>query len=429
MSNRRFLLLTLLLTLAGFALRIYHLAEQPASVDDYSVAITAINYLENGQLGPTMWNHPALRNILVYSSMQLFGSGLWGVKGWSILFGTLTVPLLAMVGRRIFHSGPVALIAAFLWMIDPLPIDFSRQAINDIYLAFFPLAAILCAFVFRERRNPWWLVAAGILFGLGLASKWSVLFQLVPTGLLLLTAEWKQRTAGEAGRGGRVLLLVATLLVLPATIYFLTFFPWFGRGYSLAEWPALQHAMYRETKLHTGYHKNIEGDHLAYQWFIRPVTYRDIFFYRGDAGAVRQEPSVEENVAILFVIADPLVWLLVLPATLLAGYRGVRARDEGLCFLTGLFYLSYLPLAITARPIWVNTALVVLPYGLLAVAWLLWEGLGRFAVRNRLVVAYLALVTVIAVPQYLMAIGDGLRLPYFRDYLLNKYTHDEELAR
>lgn len=429
MSNRRFVQLTLLLTLVGFLVRIYRLAEQPASVDDFSVAITAINYLENGQFGPTMWNHPALRNIIVYWSMHLLGSGLWGVKGWSILFGTLTVPLMAAVGRRIFRSGTVALIAAFLWMLDPLTIDFSRQAINDIYLAFFPLAAIWCAYLFRDRRNPWWLVAAGVLFGLGLASKWSALFQLVPTGLLLLVAEWKQQPAGEAKRGGRVLLLVATLLVLPATIYLLTFFPWFGRGYTLAEWPSLQHAMYRETKLHTGYHKTVEGDHLAYQWFVRPVTYRDIFFFKPEEGVARTEPSAENNVAILFVIADPLVWLLVLPATFAAAYRGIRARDEGLCFLAALFFLSYLPLATTGRPIWVNTALVVLPYALLAVAWLLWEGLGRFAARNRLVAVYLSLVALLAVPQYLLAIGAGMHIPYLRDYLINRYAHVEELNR
>lgn len=429
MSERRFVQLTLLITLIGFILRIFQLPSQPASLDDFSVAITAINYMENGQLGPTMWNHPVLRNIIVYWSMNLLGSGVWGVKGWSLLFGTLSVPLMALVGRRILRDETVALIAAFLWALDPLAIDFSRQAINDIYLAFFPLAAIWCAFRYDDRENPWWLVGSGIFFGLGLASKWSVLFQIIPTGALLLFHAVKNRRNGHAPLAGKVLFLFASLVILPMTIYLLTFFPWFGRGYSVAEWPVLQKAMYRETKLHTGYHKTIEGDHRAYEWFVRPVIYRDIFFIKTEEGEVRHEPTVDENIVILFVVTNPLVWLMVLPATIRAARRGVRARDEGLLFLAGLFFLSYLPLLATPRPIWVNTALVVLPYALMAVAWFVWDTLRGFTARKRVVAVYLAIVALIAVPQYILTIGRGFGIPYVREYLIEKYSRTEELYR
>ena len=427
MSERRFVKLTLCITLLGFILRIFQLPSQPVAVDDFSVAITAINYMENGQLGPTMWNHPVLRNIIVYWSVKLLGSDVWGVKGWSFLFGTLTVPLIALVGRRMLRNEAVALIAALLWALDPLAIDFSRQAINDIYLAFFPLAAIWCAFKFDDRENPWWLVGSGILFGLGLASKWSALFQIIPTGAFLLLHALRSVRGNRASVAGKALFLLASLVILPMTIYLLTFFPWFGRGYTLAEWPNLQKAMYRETKLHTGYQKTIVGDHKAYEWFIRPVTYRDIFFVKKEEGEARHEPTVDENVVILLVVANPLVWLLVLPAVARASYCGIRERDEGLCLLAALFFLSYLPLAVVHRPIWVNTALAVLPYALMAVAWFVWNICRKDALRNKVIVAYLTINVLIAIPQYILVTGKGFTIPYVREYLIERYYQDENL--
>ena len=68
------------ITLLALFLNGFQLASQPVSHDDFDVALSAINYMESGQLGPTMWNHPCLRNILVYYALRAFGSGVLGVK-------------------------------------------------------------------------------------------------------------------------------------------------------------------------------------------------------------------------------------------------------------------------------------------------------------------------------------------------------------
>lgn len=420
--ERRFPLLVWAISLAAFLLRVLWLPSQPPSVDDFSVAITAINYVESGQLGPTMWNHPGLRNLLVYWSMELFGSGVVGVKGWCVLFGTLSVPLLALVARRLTGSAPAALTAALLWAVEPLAIDFSRQGINDIYLAFFPLLAIYCALRYDEDGTPGWLVVAGAAFGLGLASKWSALFQMAATGGLLLARLLRDRREPLRAAAARTAFIFCSLVVLPLAVYLLTFYPWFGRGYSLAEWPTLQKAMYRETKLHTGYHKTIHGDHRAWEWFVRPVTYQESFFVRTDAQALTREPTVEENVVLLVAVANPLVWLLVLPAAAWTAWRAFRERNAMLLYLAALFFLSYIPFAATQRPIWVNTAVAVLPYAFMALGYTLWDILGQSLARRRVLAAYLAAVMISTAPLYPLAIGKGLRIPYLRDYLIDKHS-------
>lgn len=415
--DRRFTLFVWALSLVAFLLRVLWLPSQPPSVDDFSVAITAINYVESGQLGPTMWNHPGLRNLLVYWSMELFGSGVVGVKGWCVLFGTLSVPLLALVARRLTVSSPAALMAALFWAVEPLAVDFSRQGINDIYLAFFPLLAIWCALRYEEGRTPWWLVASGTAFGLGLASKWSVIFPLAVTGGLLCLHLFRERSGGSL-LVARLFSLACSLVVLPLTVYLLTFHPWFGRGYSLSEWPILQKAMYSETKLHTGYHTTIRGDHRAWEWFVRPVTYQETFFVRTDDQEPTQEPSVEENAVILLAVANPLVWLLILPATVWTAWRGSRTRDRMLCYMVALFVITYLPFAVAHRPIWVNTAVAVLPFAFMILGYALWGNLGGSAARRRVLAVYLAVVLISTAPLYLLAIGKGLRIPYLREQLI-----------
>ena len=66
------------ITLWALFLNGFQLSRQPVSEDDYYVALSAINYMESGQLGPTMWNHPCLRNILVYYALHMFGTGVLG---------------------------------------------------------------------------------------------------------------------------------------------------------------------------------------------------------------------------------------------------------------------------------------------------------------------------------------------------------------
>jgi len=413
-----------LITLLALLLNGFQLTRQPVSQDDFDVAISAINYMESGQLGPTMWNHPCLRNILVYYAMLAFGTGVLGVKGVSLLLGTLCTPLIGLVTRRIFQEQRIALIAALLWASDALVIDFSRQGINDIYLAFFPLAAIYLFYRYRESGNQLWLLGCGVCFGLGLASKWSALFPLVVTFALLLSIIRKGKESSRAELLSRYCHAAALLLVVPALVYLLTFLPWFSRGYSVTEWPALQRSMFLETSQHAGYHPKQwdDQDNKAYRWFVLPSVFVDPWMNMDTPeGNAAKLPSVEDSITVALGYANPLVWLLVLPATFLLIRRGLRERDEGACYLSGLFLVSYLPLVASPRPIWLNTALSVLPYAIMSVAFFVWSVLGRFRKRQLALAVYLVLVLLVAVPLYLLAMGKGTKIPVLREHLVEQY--------
>lgn len=357
----------LLLGLAGvtalaLALRAVHLSEQPLIDDDLSVGLTAGNFAQGGWPEPTMWNHPRLRDLLVDASLSAFGETAWGLKIWSVALGTLSVAAASALLFLLTENAFAALAAGLLLATDGLHLDFSRQAINDVYLAFFPVAALAALLRYRSARAPRWLLAAGVLLGLGLATKWSAAF---PVGVAAAAMAWEVlRGPPSRGRAAEMLFLAACLVALPLTVYLLTFLPWFGRGYSLAEWLQFQGAMALETTTHTGYGNKLPGfpGELvgAWKWFSRVVYYAD------DATSVAGAAPVSVQIV---GIGNPLAWLLVWPACGYLAWRAAKRGDRAALAILALFTASYLPFAAAGRPIWTNSAVGVLPFALFAVSY------------------------------------------------------------
>jgi 4-amino-4-deoxy-L-arabinose transferase-like glycosyltransferase len=347
-------------TLVALALRIAGLGAQPLLWDDELAGVTARNFVELGWPGPMMWHHPRLRDLLIHVSTGVLGSGAWGLKAWSVLLGTLAVPATGYLVWIVSASRPAAVLSAAIVATDPLHVDFSRQAVNDVYLSFFPVAAIIGLLLYAERRRPWQLVAAGLFLALGVASKWSAVF---PVGAAVaLTVPAGIATAGSRrARSAELALAVGALVLLPAAAYVLTFWPWFGRGHDLVEFVRFQRAMGLEAATHTGmagtmlagYPSNQVG---AWRWFLQPVWWVDAVL------PVSGRSGIPEGVLFLTGIGNPVTWLATFPATAWAAWRWFRARDRAAGVLLALWLAAYLPFALVPRPIFTNSAVVVVPF-------------------------------------------------------------------
>ncbi|MBI5067476.1 MAG: phospholipid carrier-dependent glycosyltransferase [Deltaproteobacteria bacterium] len=351
----------------ALALRVAALGSQPLLGDDLSVGRTALNFAELGWPEPTMWNHPRLRDLLVHASLELLGDGPWGLKLWSVLLGTLAVPATALLVRALTGSLAAAALAGLLVATDPLHLDFSRQAINDVYLSFLPVASILALLRYRARRAPGWLALAGLVLGLAVATKWSAAFPVGAAAAVVLAGSLRAE-ASRRGRAAELCLFGAALVALPGAVYLLTYWPWFGRGHDLAELLRFHLAMARETATHTGYAgtklPGYPGEVVgAWRWFLQPIWYVD--YIQPMAG----RPGIPEGGFFLPAVANPLAWLAALPATAWAGWRWLRARDPGAGWLALLFLAAWLPFALVPRPIWTNSALAVVPFAMAPVAW------------------------------------------------------------
>lgn len=350
-------------TAGSFLLRSAWLGAQVLNGDDRLVGLTARNFTASGWPEPTMWNHPRLRDLLVQLSLGAFGDGPWGIKAWSVLFGTASVAATGAFVLALGGTARAALAAAALVAIDPLHLDFSRQGINDVYLASFPVAAIVALAAYRAEPRPWRLAGAGLLLGLGIASKWSAAFPVLVASAALL---WERTRALERGaaRRSEVALFVASLALLPAAVYLLTWWPWFDRGHDLAEWARFQLSMAAETVRHQGYPgtklPGFPGEVVhAWRWFVAPIWYVELV------------PADPGPGTFFTGVANPVAWLSVWPAFALAAWRWRADGDRTAAALALLFLSGYLPFAAASRPIWTNSAVGTAPFAMALVGWAL----------------------------------------------------------
>jgi len=394
----RFAVALSLLTGLALALRAWGLPGQVLFGDDQAVGISALNFVERGRFGPTMWHHPHFSDLLVYVAVAALGTGKMGLVLWSLVFGVAAVPLLGLLARAMTGSAAVGLLAAFLLAIDPLHVDFSRQAVREDWMLFFTLAGLLLLVRHQRTRGVGSLVGAGIAFGVGVACKWYVAFPCIVVLALLVADAFRGDPVRRRGRAALAACRLAALTVLPAAVYLATFAPWFARGHDLAEFIALQRALATEQAVHAGF--NAYGwieDHRPGLWFLRPTFFADFAVGRG-------EPVV------LLAITNPIVWLATLPAMAWLLRVGWRERSERSLAVVALFVATYLPFVLVPRPVWVHSAFAALPFALTAVAW----GVVRVAQARprpaRWLAAYVAAASLAAVPLYLLAIGEGLRV-------------------
>jgi 4-amino-4-deoxy-L-arabinose transferase-like glycosyltransferase len=378
-------------TLVGLLLRAAGLAGQPLLADDVLAGASAHNFVESGWPGPTMWHHPRLRDLLVYASTATLGPGAWGLKAWSVLLGTLAVPATGWLVWTVSASLPASVLSAALVATDPLHVAFSRQAINDVYVSFFPVVAVIALLAYGRRRRPWQLALAGVFLGLGVASKWSAAFPVAAAAALVLPG-----VLGASGsrreRSAELALAAASLLLLPAAVYVLAHWPWFGRGHDLGEFATFQRAMGAEAATHTGMAGTMVAGYQGYlvgawRWFLQPVWWVDVIGPR--PGRVGVPPGG------LFLpgVGNPVTWLATLPAAALGAWRWFRERDRAAGTLLALWLAAYLPFALVPRPIFANSAVVIVPF------WAALVGLAAAHLRERarlLVAGWAAVALVLA---------------------------------
>lgn len=134
-----------------------------------------------------------------------------GVRMVSILMATGTVALAYISGRLLVPSRPAfALAMGVLVGFNPQFTHIS-SAINSDNLINLIVAAIFCMLVYRGRHpqpvSRRWLIGLGVLLGVGMIAKQTIVTGLFVSGIVLLWLAWQHR-------GQRLLTLVRfTLLV------------------------------------------------------------------------------------------------------------------------------------------------------------------------------------------------------------------------
>lgn len=364
--------------------------------------------------------HPPLGKWAIALGIKAFGVTPFGWRFAAAVAGTLTVLLVVRVGRRMTGSTLLGCLAGTVLALDGLHFVQSRMAMLDIFLVLGTTAAFGCLVVDRDRLRArlaavpdealtgWgprlglrpWRLAAGVCLGAALATKWSALYYIAVLGLLALAWEvGARRSAGLQAPFRATLLrsalpLAGTFLLLPLTVYLLSWTGWFvsDLGYDRfwaensteqTRFGFVPDALRSLWHYHQGmydFHSGLSTPH-PYQshpagWLLlaRPISY----YYPSGLTFGAYGCAAESCSREVLAIGNPALWWATVPVLLALLWLWVSRRDWRAGALLALVLTGLVPWIrddLNERTMFLFYALPAVPFMALAAAlvcgWLL----------------------------------------------------------
>lgn len=189
-------------------------AEQPSTIqllESVDYAWTKLSFHD----------HPPLVFLWQHWFIKLFDPDLWAARFLSALLGIVSVYLIYLIGKRLFFE-KVGLIAMAIAAVNVLLIYVSRTAVQEAQVVFFILL-IIYAFLRAMESNKWYLIW-GLVLGLGLLTKYTVVYIVFAIFIYLLI----YRRSVFKNKYFYIGILLAILVFSPVVIYNLKLYQNFG---------------------------------------------------------------------------------------------------------------------------------------------------------------------------------------------------------
>ncbi len=359
--------------------------------DEIYHARTAYEFIHG--LSAYEWTHPPLGKELIALGILVFGMTPFGWRVMPALFGAAMIPLMYLLGKRMFHRSDYALLASLLLALDTLHFAQTRIATVDVFVVFFILLMFLFMMEFLQKdflkdsllHVFFPLGMSGICFGLGTASKWTGLY----AGLGLAVIFFSHLIIiGVMAHKDQIhfrefcVRLIQTLMfcivffvILPGCIYFLSYLPFFryeasiqpGSSYRLFDaW----HTLVQQQQSMFGYHSGLTATHpcqsVWYEWLL---SSRGVWFYFS---------SIPPNARISNItsIGNPAVWwgstAGMICMILLFSFERPKGDDrKTFWFLLISILANLLPWTLVTRCTFLYHYFPTLPFAILAAVFLI----------------------------------------------------------
>lgn len=326
-----------------------------AYFDEIYHARTAFEHLRH--IPPYETSHPPLGKLIIALGIALFGMNPFGWRFMGTLFGVLMVPLLYVFLKNLFGKTAVALCGAALFTFDFMHLTQTRIATIDSYGVFFILAMFF--FLYRwmalPAGTPWHkcalpLLLSGLMFGLGCASKWIVIYGgagmavLYFIGLYWKCRDWPKDEDAPNRTGwvvGTILFSVLCFVILPAAIYIASYLP-AAAAEGLDSWQELLGYVWNNQVFMLTYHQGVNAAHpYSSRWYQWLLDIRPILYYMDNSAVGYTTRFAAFN--------NPIVSWAGLAALIVTAVQTIRRRcGKGLFILIG-FLSQFIPWVIIGR--------------------------------------------------------------------------------
>jgi predicted membrane-bound dolichyl-phosphate-mannose-protein mannosyltransferase len=272
--------------------------------DEIYHARTALEHLNN--VYPYEVSHPPLGKLILSLGILMFGMTPFGWRFMGTLFGVLMLPILYVFLKNLFGKTPVAVCGTCLFAFDFMHLVQTRIATIDSYGVFFILASYY--FMYRWltvpageklRKSVLPLFLSGLLWGIGCACKWIVVYAgaglavLWLLGLIFKGREWKDLAAQRAEDpaapplprfgahvAGTIGLSLVFFVAIPVCIYVAAYIPYATARGGL-NFQNLLSTMWNNQVFMFTYHRGVHTPHpYSSEWYQWIVDGRPILYYR-----------------------------------------------------------------------------------------------------------------------------------------------------
>jgi len=294
------------------------------------------------------WTQPPLGKLTIAAGIFIFNFNPFGWRIMGVLFAALMIPVMYLLGKKMFGTWIGAFAPAFLLTFDFMHFTLARITMVESFLIFFELLSQLFFFIYLKNllKQGWGtstrpLLLCVVFFALAFATKWYalpgflgdvfILFIIRLRGLSVLKG-WMTRVKGFFGRPFFALVI---FLALAVGIYLLTYIPYLAIGHTFTDLYRLQWSMYN-------YHAALTATHpFASPWWSWPLITRPVWLY------VSYLPS--GVVSTIAAMGNPAVWWVGLASIAIAAVEGVRKKNWVCLFIVAIFLFQWLPYAFVSR--------------------------------------------------------------------------------
>ena len=230
---------------------------------------------------PYEWTHPPLGKLIQASGILVFGFNPFGWRIMGVIFATLMIPLIYLLGKKLFGTWIGGFTSAFLLTFDFMHFTMARMGTADTYVVFFSLASQLFFLIYLKNvLDKGWKTSIVPLFlaitfaALGFSTKWLVLFGFLGQLAILVSIRLSEVKKLKGNISAKFYALldrpysqIVGFLLLGIGIYFLTYIPDMLAGRSFLGVLNLQEQMYI-------YQSTLKATHpFASPWYSWPFMF------------------------------------------------------------------------------------------------------------------------------------------------------------
>ena len=330
---------------------------------------------------PYEWTHPPLGKLIIASGIGVFGFNPFGWRIMGVIFATLMIPLIYVLGKKLLGTWIGGFASAFLLTFDFMHFTMARISTVDTYVVFFSLASQLFFLLYLKNvlKDGWKtpvlpLFLAILFFAFGFSTKWFVLYGFA--GQLVLLAALRLKEVSKLKKGladkiyaftDRPFALILGFLLLSVLIYFLTYIPDMLAGRSLLEVINLQGSMYN-------YHATLMATHpFSSPWWTWPLMLKPLWLYVS---------TLPNNVtSTITLMGNPLGWWVgfaciitisvfaLVKIVASAGKRLIQNVGLPSIFIITFFFFQWVPYMLISRVTFIYHFYLNVPFLSLAAAY------------------------------------------------------------